>query len=306
MTVSLLTNSIGNAATSIALLSGSTASGFALNDLISGPRNYYWRATQQDANTSTIVYYEVAASTAIDFAILAGAHKLLTENGIRVRIGSNNDAGGTLSTIEDVNPLTAASLLGIKSQDYIITFASTNVRRAGVTLTTVGEVTGDTVSPEDERRVVARELPEADSTIDQSDRSIVAVEYPISSVDTSAQEAVMFSKLMFGAAFDFGVNPQAGPTLKKIRAKVRPLRGFGLYATEAEFKLTWRNITKAKMQAFEALPLHWPLFIYDSDASIIKHKLEHVIIAQPWNRVRRGANLFDITTNFLRLRHYED
>jgi len=304
MTVSLLVNSIGNAATSIGLISGASESGYSLNDLIAAARNYYWRSEERDAATSTILYYEVAASTAIDFVVIGGAHKLLTTNTMRVRVGYNNDAGSTLTTLLDLNPIAAANLLGPKAQDYVGTFDSASCRRAGLTLTTKGEVTGDTVSDEDKRRAVAGTLPVADSDIDASDRAIVGREYPLGSIDTSAQEAAMFSKLYFGAAFDFGVNPQPGVVVKKQTERRRPLKGVASYLTEARLTFTWNNITKAKLLAFESLLLRWPLFIYDSSADILKHKLEHCIVADPWRRRRRGTNAYDLELTVCRLKQY--
>jgi len=127
----------------------------------------------------------------------------------------------------------------------------------------------------------------------------------------SPYNAVQYSKIYFSNGFDFGSGPEqqgyTEPIDEGSNSYVRQFFGEGFFETEAYIVLEWRNITSAKIEAFEALPIFWPFFIYDDSADLWQHKLEHVIIAQgePYKKVRLGQDLFSITITFRRLRHYD-
>lgn len=123
-------------------------------------------------------------------------------------------------------------------------------------------------------------------------------------------ESMLLSKLFFCTAFSLGVEP-ALPLIEQEIARnaddrrVRPLRGDEYYATERTINLRFAGVTAAKVAAFEALPnlFTWPLFLWDDDASVWAHKLEHVIIVG-YEKTRRANGRWDISLQCRRLEHY--
>lgn len=125
---------------------------------------------------------------------------------------------------------------------------------------------------------------------------------------TSSAAEVFRGKIYFSNSFDMGTEPEiyASSTLKPKgdSRRVKPLLGHEWYETEKVFTMNFPAVTRAKKEAFENLPLRWPLFIYDSAADIWSHKLEHVILTQySYSHIGRGQ--YDISCEFQRLEHRE-
>jgi hypothetical protein len=129
-------------------------------------------------------------------------------------------------------------------------------------------------------------------------------------LQSGGSEATMFSKLFFGASFDFGHNPSldAGVSWEHVPYPNRffvPHEGTLKYETERRFSLQWDFVSNAKIAAFEALPqiLNWPLFLYDDAGDIWDWQLEHVIV-EDYTVSVIGQDLNHITIVFRRLQHY--
>ena len=116
------------------------------------------------------------------------------------------------------------------------------------------------------------------------------------------------SKVYLSDAFEFNKDPLIDLQLDVLIAPdiIRPMRGTRPYEVEANFSLTWRHITLAKLDAFRALPgiYHHPIFIYDDAMAVLPWKLEHAIITD-WTQTLEHKDLWSITINFARLKHYD-
>jgi len=121
---------------------------------------------------------------------------------------------------------------------------------------------------------------------------------------TQAADSVV-GKVFFSTAFDFGTNPEFSQLVTESE-KVRPLWGHRQYAVERKFSLAWSNLTQAKLAAFRALPIQIPFFAYDDSGDIFDHKLEHVVIAEPWTESRRVGGEYTLTLVLHRLTQYVD
>ena len=132
--------------------------------------------------------------------------------------------------------------------------------------------------------------------------------YGIRTQNNGGNEASQISKLYFSSSLSIG-SPERGAQWEAIRYEDRmftPQKGDLPYETEARISLTFRHLTVSQIESFRELPqlLNWPLFIYDSDAYVWPHKLEHVVI-EDWTEVRRGVAVWELTVNARRLKHYD-
>lgn len=120
----------------------------------------------------------------------------------------------------------------------------------------------------------------------------------------SAVSRNLYGKVFFSNAFDFDATPQQ-LAVRKEEERVRPLVGHQWYQTERAMTLQFENVTAAKLETFKALPLQWPFFIYDEYGDIFDHKLEHVMIAEPWEAMRRVGGDYSLNLPLRRLKYYE-
>lgn len=241
------------------------ATGYSGADGITGPRSTRVRF-QAYLGARNYGYFHSAATFSATHMVIARADWLITKTGARVRpLECTDDSPISYAVVagSDFNPLTAASLIGVRSQDLVMATPITNQYGGGFQWT------------------------------------------------STATEAEQYSKLYVSNAFDFGASPDIKPfpewqvfpeTEKRY---FTPQRGTMPYQIEAQISLTWRNVTRAKMDAFRALPrlLEWPIFLYDDAGDYWSWKLEHVLISD-WEETLTQYDLSDITIRFVRLKHY--
>lgn len=114
----------------------------------------------------------------------------------------------------------------------------------------------------------------------------------------------LYGKVYFSNAFDFENAPQI-IELEKLDERVRPLVGHQWHQVERAMRLRWDNVTAAKMESFKQLPMQWPFFVFDDAGNIFDHKLEHVVVSEPWQAQRRLDGNYELDLILHRLKHYE-
>ncbi len=137
MSLKFLPNHVGDLASSLAMITGSTASG-DIYDLISGPRNTYWRGTASSSAVSP--GYSLAANYVANYLVIARADKMVTLAGSQVR-AMQKSSGGSWSAISGttISTLAAANLTGYRSQDLVIDVSgATNYRGYGIEMDSAG------------------------------------------------------------------------------------------------------------------------------------------------------------------------
>lgn len=138
MAFSILTNLAGYTASSIdaAGLTAGTASGYSVNDFISGPRSTRHRTS--DSASEIGRGYVFAADTTCSFLYISRADWLLTKNGTRVRPRQRN-SGGTWAYIAgvDYNPLASTDLIGPRTQDLLVAVSPADLRGFGLSTAVV-------------------------------------------------------------------------------------------------------------------------------------------------------------------------
>lgn len=263
----LLPNTVGNTASSVdTASSGSTASGYSLLDLISGPRSRMWRSV---ASSGTVrAAYHLAADTTITHMVAARADLLVTKNGTRVR-PIQKSSGGVWSTIAgvDFNPLAVGDLMGPKGQDVAFAVSPSNLRGFGLQF-------------ESSSGSQAAHL----AKLYASNAFSFGVEPRIA--DAPPQWAYL-------------------PRGQSINLRT-PQRGTFPYEITEQFTLRFNPVTVAKSAEFKALGqvLHWPMFLYDDAAAVLSWKLEHVMI-DSWNETAVDEEFRSFEISFLRLAQYE-
>lgn len=123
----ILPNTAGDQATSLSMPTVSTEGGYDSADIISGPRNYFWRSIASSAGQG--IGYILPADLIVTHFVIARADWLVTQSGGNLRSTQRN-SGGSLSYISGAayTPLTAASLMGPKAQDLAYAVAPTVYR----------------------------------------------------------------------------------------------------------------------------------------------------------------------------------
>lgn len=265
MALLLLTNTAGADLENVTVSNGTTTPSYSLNDLISGPRSRMWRRNMT-SSTSTVAM-EMKHSRSLTHAVIARADLMLTKAGTTFSVAYHN--GSSQTTIQSYAPVAQSDLVGIKVD---------------------GKPHGQDL------------VCEFAAPINAANFRIVM------DAAGGASEATLVSKLFFSSAFDFGVAPSFQPQWSLSRESnqelVKPLMGYEEYEVGEAIQIVWKFVTLAKLFEFEALPLNWPLFLYDKRGDIFSHRLEHVIVSDPWTWTRRSAEYFDVTVNFRRLAHY--
>lgn len=116
-----------------------------------------------------------------------------------------------------------------------------------------------------------------------------------------------YCKLFISDGFHFGVGPTKEVSVRELSEfpYARPIKASQEFQVEAEFSLTWRHVTLAKLIEFRNLTklYYWPLFVYDDTGEFIPWKLEHVIVTG-WRESLVSLNNWTVAVNFARLRHY--
>lgn len=131
MSFLFLCNHVGDRATALAATSTSTATGFDPYDVITGPRSTRWRSNP-DTGSTTILTYALGANFTADYCVIARADWLLTADGKKLNL-VDRDSGGTGYNISpSYNPLTSASLVGIRNQDLVTSLTATHLRGYGI------------------------------------------------------------------------------------------------------------------------------------------------------------------------------
>jgi hypothetical protein len=120
----------------------------------------------------------------------------------------------------------------------------------------------------------------------------------------SSSSETWYGKIYLADDFSFGVPPQIVQSESRLE-RVRPLLGHRKYMTEHVIGMAFANLSQATVAAFRALPLYHPFFIYDENADLWEHKLEHVIIADPWKESRQLDGTYQLQLTVRRLRHYD-
>lgn len=209
--------------------------------------------------------YKSSADLTARFVALARADLLLRNQNGVPDVDIRKWNGSSWSTINTLSGLALADLIGIKGQDYVFDFGDVTDRGFGLQFQVSG---GATLS------------------------------------------AHAHGPMYFSSGFDFGTPPRLDSSPAQFgegaeTEEVRPAFGYGTYAVEGGMSLVWRNITRAKMVAFRALPLGSPLFLYDPSQYIFHHKLEHVLISESPIESRHGVDAWDLRVNFKRLQQYD-
>lgn len=126
MALWFLPNSFGAYATS--QTTGTVASGYDKTNLIAGPRSTKVRTTAV-AGPNNFLGYESDADIGISHVVIARADWLIAQTAPRVYV-SERAAGGTWhDTAEfDLDPVSAADLVGISSQDFAAEVTPTHLR----------------------------------------------------------------------------------------------------------------------------------------------------------------------------------
>ena len=139
----ILCNYAGDQASSFSMRSGAVASGYAINDLISGPRYKFFRS---DASSSTVEpAYNFAADLTCDRCVVVHADYLLTETGSSYQL-TNKSSGGTWSTIGSPTAVSKANLVGPYSQDLVVSFTASQLRGYGFQTTPTSGTTARSFS----------------------------------------------------------------------------------------------------------------------------------------------------------------
>lgn len=276
MTLILLTNDVGYAATVQGWQNARNviATGYDMKDLIAGPRNRLVRSMQGSGSNIGIFSPRYAcdpAQVAVNYAVIARADYLTRRtNGCQIyftRYGSTSFGGYAYESVVS-NATLSAGLTGVRSQDYVYTYSTTRTAYGFGVESYTSTVTGANVG--------------------------------------------QCGQVFFSTGFDFGKNPDLVVPLEDLvdaqRLFVPPqaqIDGFA-YDTEKRFTLNFRGVTRAKVDAFRALPniQRWPLFLYDSAAEVFAHKLEHVLV-ETWTEQRAASGKWDISIVFRRLAHYD-
>lgn len=274
MSIVFLANDVGYGASSVGFGAARNviATGYDLSDMISGPRNRHVRSMQGTGSDTGVFFPRYGCDSAqvtVNYAVLARADKLVNRPlGLLAYWVRYASAGFGGYAYEAGSAITTANLIGIKSQDYVYAY------------------------------------PTARTAYGFGMESYVA--------GGSSENVGECSKLYFSTGFDFGRNPTLAPRFEDLSGGARlfvppqaVVDGFA-YDTETRFVLEFRNVDKAKITAWRALPnlLRWPIFIYDSAAEVFPHKLEHVLV-ENWTEFRAGSGTWDISITFRRLAHYD-
>lgn len=138
----LLTNTAGHSASSIGIGSGSVAaaSGYSLNDLVSGPRSTLCRTAASTLYREAAYVFDSDVTTT--HMVVARADWLLTQQGNRVR-PIQRSSGGVWSVISgvDYNPLAASHLVGPRGQDLVFAISPAQLRGVGLNVDNGGGAT---------------------------------------------------------------------------------------------------------------------------------------------------------------------
>lgn len=277
MGIVLLSNTIGDAATSVTieqLGDGSFANRseieYDYTNMITGGRNSFARfLTTENDGTSTIKYNAIGGVTHV---VIARADLIaLSSTPLDLAF---EDEDGVISDFA-VSPLTSSNLIGIDpfkvghGQDWV-----------------------DKVSS-------ARDVDEW-----------IRIEFEKNN-DADDNSQVQLSKLYFSNAFDFGLNPVINPApqfqdLAEGEKFGRAIKGFEPVPVEKRITLTWEHLSKATVESFRAVPriFEWPIFIYDEDAELFPWKLEHVIITGV-RETHLNVDTITLEVDFMRLKHYQ-
>lgn len=128
-------------------------------------------------------------------------------------------------------------------------------------------------------------------------------------VNNASSSVIGLSKVYFSNRFSFNKSPKASiwrniPETDRL-ISTTPSRHLP-YRCEAEIELSWRNLSKAKLQSFLGIDqlLNWPLFLWDSTQAIWSYELEHVILTS-YRYLAVGQDQYDLECTFRRLEHYE-
>lgn len=240
------------------------ASGYSVVDGIAGPRSTRVRF-QAYLGARNMGYFTNAGTFSYTHTVIARADWMVTKTGVRIRpLECTLDSPVSYGVVggSDFNPLTASSLVGVRSQDLVMATTVTNKYGGGFQWL------------------------------------------------STASEAQQYSKLYLSNAVNIG-EPDLFPTPQwevfpaTEKRYFTPILGTRAYEIEAQLSLTWRNLTKAQVLSFKAIPrlLEWPLFLYDIDGDYWSWKLEHVLVVGYEETVTQG-DLSDLRVDFVRLKHY--
>lgn len=137
MSLKFLINHAGDVASSLAMVSGTTASG-NIYDLISGPRSSMWRSA---ASASAIQPgYSFAADLVCTHMVAVRGDLMVTQAGAQVR-AMQKSSGGAWSAVSGttIATLSTSNLIGPTSQDLVIDLsAATNYRGFGLEFDSAG------------------------------------------------------------------------------------------------------------------------------------------------------------------------
>lgn len=124
----------------------------------------------------------------------------------------------------------------------------------------------------------------------------------------SGTEAMQFSKLCAGTAFQFSVPPRVGLSWRNLtRGTLQtPMRGTLPYEVERSFSLLFQGVGQSEVTSFLASTqlFRWPFFLYDSTGDIWQWKLEHVLLTDILVEIL-GVDNYAVQLEFARLRHYD-
>lgn len=268
MAIWLLPNTIANAATGIELI-GSTATDSTDSysdklNLIAGPRNTYWKSTA--VSTEMAIGYQIASDLVATHMVIARADWMVTLASAKMNlVQRNSSAAWSAITGTTLNPLTAASLMGPKLQDYCTAISPTVYRGYGVDFDSTG------------------------TEAFKMSKMYASVGFKFDG-NCSLKQLPEWQPLPQSQSVNLFI-PQQGCEYYEIESSIQMTWKRNTAASIAAF------------EALPQIR-NWPLYIYDDAANLWSWKLEHVIV-DTWQKTLVAQDIWDITVSFKRLKQYE-
>lgn len=246
---------------------GGVSTGYDIDDMAHGPRS---KLVRLDATTSTNrIGYRFDTPFVADYAIVAGAHHLLTSAGTNINSveldESNSWVTGSAAFTE--SPLVAGDLVGPKSQDYIAAIPTASRAYYGFGM--------DTNSAGTE----------------------------------AAQFSKLYVSQAFDFDVDAAKSSVRYRPIRDADSEFMPPRGWFPYNTQAMITATISGVTTAKLQAWHTLIetdklFERAFFAYDESAYLLQDKLYHVLLENYTERIRNWG-YWNIDLTFRVLRYYD-
>lgn len=125
-----LFNDCGDAATSVSVLAGATASGYSTSDIIVGPRSTMWRSS---SSSNAEIGYVYGSNVSVTHFVIVRADLFVSTSGKHI-VGQQRSSGGSWSDIPgfSYNISDSSLLVGPRSQDMVVATSPTDLRGVAV------------------------------------------------------------------------------------------------------------------------------------------------------------------------------